>query len=77
MVHPTAFFVFLRAAPIGRIEHHAISRFERSNFVRRRRLNPHVRIVNGGDGADMHTAMARVAALHHALMIHAGDKIWP
>ena len=66
MVDTAAFFVFLRAAPIGRIEHDAIARFQRSNFVRRRRLHGHACIMNSGDRADMHTAMARAAAVHNA-----------
>ena len=39
VINTAAFFVFLRAAPIGRVEHDAITGFQRSDLVRRRRLH--------------------------------------
>ena len=77
VIDSASFLVFLRAAPIGRIEHNAITRLERSQFVSRRRRHIHLHIVNSGDSTDMHAAMARAAAVHDVLMIHARDEIGP
>ena len=58
-------------------EHDAITRFQRSNFVRCNRLDGHTGIEDSGDDADLHTAMARASAIHNILMVHAHDEMRP
>ncbi len=75
MIDAAAFFVFLWAAPICGIEHHAVARFKRSDFVRRRGLYDHAHVPHRGNGGNMHTTMSWAAAVHHALMVHAGNEV--
>ena len=70
-----AFLLFLRAAPISRVENDAVSGFQRSNFVRRRRRHAHACLINGNDGTDMDFPVARASTLYHVLMVHTGYEI--
>ena len=75
VIHAATFFVFFRAAPVGRVEHDAIARFQRSDFVRRSGLQGHAAIVNSGDRADMDTPMARAATLYNFLMVDPSNEM--
>ena len=72
--HPAALFRLLRAPPIGAIEHHAVTRFERRQTMHggggdQNGIGHHAR-----HAAHQQSPMAGRPASHHRLMIGAGNK---